>query len=312
MFSDYRKALTALGVTLVVVLAIDYRLDPARARTLAAMADRSAAAAATAAARASPGAQAVASELRVCADPNNLPFSNAREQGFENALARLIAVDLGRTLRYVWWPERRGFLRNTLDTHACDVVMGAPAGDAQMLTTRPYYRSTYVFVTRRDRQLRLRSYDDPRLRALRIGVHTNVPPTQVLAVRELQNNIRGYSIYGNYLEPDPPRALIDAVARGDVDVAIAWGPLAGYFAPREPVPLELMPAPTPSDLAYLPMSFAICMGVRHEDATLRTLLDAEIVRRRQQIDALLRRFDVPLVATDGQVWIAQTLQGEAR
>lgn len=254
-------------------------------------------------------ASSESSELRVCADPNNMPFSNERGEGFENALAELVARDLGRTVRYTWWPQRRGFIRNTLAAGKCDVVMGVPATYELAQPTRPYYRSTYVFVTRADRNLRITSFDDPRLRHLSIGIHTigddynNVPPAQMLAFHGLVNNVRGYSIYGDYSKPDPPRDLIDAVARGDIDVAIAWGPLAGYFAHREAVPLAVHPlaqdsGEQSSGRLGLPMEFAISMAVRPGASGLKAALDAVIARRQTEITALLGRFDVPLVSEE--------------
>jgi mxaJ protein len=284
MSSDFRQALLALAVTVAAGALIDYRVDPAVAQPLRGEA-------------ASHGG----ADLKVCADPNNLPFSNEQGKGFENALATLVAKDLGRTVRYTWWPQRRGFVRNTLSAGGCDVVMGVPSDYGLVATTVPYYRSTYVFVTRRDRHLRIVSLDDPQLKSLRIGTFANVPPAQALAVRNLQDNLRGYSIYGNYLQPNPPRALIDAVAHGDVDVAIAWGPLAGYFAEREPVALDLAPIPTPTGQPTWPMSYSISMGVRHQDGALKARLDAEIARRRPAIEHLLASFGVPLVEPDGRV-----------
>ena len=158
--------------------------------------------------------------LRVCADPNNLPFSNTKEEGFENAIARLIARDLGDTLEYYWWPQRRAWVRHTIGEGKCDVAIGVPASFDQLETTRPYYRSRYVFVSRADRHYDLQSLDDPRLRTLRIGLH--------FIGTEYSN---------------PPARLIDAVARGDVDLAIAWGPLVEYFAAREPARLAVSPLP---------------------------------------------------------------------
>jgi len=239
--------------------------------------------------------------LRVCADPNNLPFSNDRREGFENALAELVGRDLHRTVQYAWWPQRRGFVRQTLRAGTCDVIMGVPSSFELAQTTRPYYRSTYVFVTRRRDRLHLQSFDDPRLKRLRIGLHVigddynNVPPAQALAARGIVGNIAGYSIYGDYRLPDPPRTLIDAVARGDVDVAIAWGPLAGYFARRESVPLELTPVNPQIDLPFLPMVFDIAMAVRRGDTELRDQLESVISRRKAAIHALLVRYGVPLL-----------------
>lgn len=255
-------------------------------------------AAGTAAADAEPS-----DELCVCADPNNLPFSNEAGEGFENELAELIAEELGRTVRYVWWPQRRGFIRNTLRAGRCDVVMGIPSSFELALPTRPYYRSTYVFVTRSDRDLVDLSFDDPRLKALRIGLHvigddySNVPPAQALANRGVIDNIVGYSVYGDYSEPNPPAALIDAVARGEVDVGIAWGPLAGYFAKRSDVPLRVEPVRPQIDPPFLPFVFDIAMGVRRDDVALRDQLDEVLVRRQEDIRALLKRYGVPLVGS---------------
>ncbi len=252
-------------------------------------------------ARTATGVQAAT--LRVCADPNNLPFSNRAGEGFENALATLVAGELGKTVAYTWFPQRRGFVRNTLASGRCDVIMGVPAHYELAATTTPYYRSSYVFVTRVDRGLDIDSFDDPRLARLRIGVHTigddyaNVPPAQALAARGIVGNIRGYSIYGDYSRPDPPRDLVDAVARGEVDVAIAWGPLAGYFATREQPPLAVRIA-RPTGLATAPMTFAIAMGLRRGDDELRATLDGVIARRHGDIDQLLRRYGVPLVEAD--------------
>ena len=316
MFSDFSKAITALAVTLVAGALIDYRvgpssarplpLDSAFARTLTVDGQAGDRAATLQAVEwkvdpSTAAGQTAGTTLRVCADPNNLPFSNERRKGFENALAKLVAKDLGRTLTYTWWPQRRGFVRNTLRAGECDVVMGVPSDYDLVLPTAPYYRSTYVFVTRRDRGLHIQSLDDPKLRHLTIGVFANVPPAHALAVRDLQSNIRGYSIYGNYDDPNPPRALIDAVAHREVDVAIAWGPLAGYFAEREPVALALSPVPTPAGQPTWPMTYAISMGVRRNDTHLRAVLDAELARRRPEIERLLASFGVPLVEPNGQV-----------
>src|SRR5256885_9695080 len=176
--------------------------------------------------------------LVVCADPNNLPFSNDKLEGFENKLADLVGRDLNLPVRYMWLPQRRGFVRNTLKAHRCDVIMGVPSSFELARPTEPYYRSTYVFVYRKDRHLKLQSFDDPRLHHLRIGVHVigddyaNVPPAAALAQRHIIRNVVGYSIYGDYSRPNPPADLIAALVKGDVDVAIAWGPLAGFFAPQ--------------------------------------------------------------------------------
>jgi len=243
-----------------------------------------------------------ARELRVCADPNNLPFSNQRREGFENRLADLIAGELGDTVRYTWQPQRRGFLRNTLNAHACDVVMGMPLGSDHVLTTRPYYRSSYVFVSRKDRHLSVRSLDDPVLRKLRIGVqlvgddYANTPPVHALSRRGIVKNLVGYSVLGDYSQENPPARIIDAVIARDVDVAVAWGPLAGYFAKKSPIPLELVPVSPEVDPPGLRFAFDISLAVRTDDTVRMKELERILERRRADIDRILRDYGVPVLA----------------
>ena len=251
------------------------------------------------------GPRAESRVLRVCADPNNLPFSNDKGQGLENKLAELIARDLGATVAYTWWPQRRGFVRNTLRAGKCDVMPGVPGSYELVLATRPYYRSTYVFVSRADRGLRPGSFDDPVLRRLTIGVTLvgdeggNAPPAHALAKRGIVDNVRGYSIYGDYREPNPPVAVMDAVAKGDVDLAVVWGPLAGWYAKRSRTPLLLTPVKPQIDTPFLPFVYDIAVGVRRDDQALRNEIDDVLVRRRAEIARLLGEFGVPLVAPPG-------------
>jgi mxaJ protein len=244
--------------------------------------------------------------LRVCADPNNLPFSDDRSGGFENEVARLIANDLGRSLSYYWQPQRRGFVRNTLNAGACDVVMGVPSSLEMVKTTKPYYRSSYVFVTRADRRLSIRSIDDARLRRLQIGIpivgddYENPPPAQALAARHIVDNVHGYPVYGDYSKPGPSWGGLEALTRGDVDVAIAWGPLAGYFARHSAVPLSIVPMPRPSTQRIEAVAFDIAIGVRRGNNALAAELDAAIDRHRSDIDAILARYGVPIVAKEAR------------
>ena len=237
--------------------------------------------------------------LRVCADPNNLPFTNARGEGFENRVAELLARELGTHLEYVWWAQRRGFIRNTLNAGTCDVIMGLPTDVEMALTTRPYYRSGYVFVTRRARHLRIASFDDGRLRRLRIGVPmvsddgANAPPAHALARRGLVKNLVHYSVFGDYQDESPPSALIAAVARGEVDIAAAWGPVAGYFGHRQREPLDIIPIEPQMDTPFLPMGFDMSMAVRRQDTARKAVLDGFIERRRAEIDAILAEYHVP-------------------
>ena len=237
--------------------------------------------------------------LRVCADPNNLPFSNARGEGFENRIAQLIARDFGTRVEYTWMPQRRGFFRNTLRAGRCDVVMGVPSAFELAATTAPYYRSSYVFVYRTGRGFDLRTLDDSLLRTLRIGVTltgddgANPPPAHALARRGITRNVTGYTLYGNYATPNPPSRIIRAALAGDIDVAIVWGPLGGYFARGQP--LAVVPVPPEIDLPSLPFVFDIAVGVRRGDTALQARLDRALVRHRAAIDRILAAYGVPRV-----------------
>jgi mxaJ protein len=239
--------------------------------------------------------------LRVCADPNNLPFSNRAGEGFENRLAQMVAKDLGRPVEYVWWAQRRGYVRNTLKDRRCDVWPGVASSVDMLATTRPYYRSTYVFVTRADRDLDIRSFDDPRLKSVTVGVQMvgndaqNTPPAHALARRGIIANVRGYMLYGDYARPNPPAEIVEAVDKGDIDAAVVWGPLAGYFAARAQHPLRLTPVQPWLDGPQWPMAFDISMGVRREDKALQRTLDAELEKLKPQVDALLAAYHVPRV-----------------
>lgn len=241
-----------------------------------------------------------AETLRVCADPNNLPFSNQRGEGFENRIVDLVARELGATVSYTWWAQRRGFVRNTLNAGECDLVPGVASSLEMLTTTRPYYRSTYVFVTRGDRSLRLTSLDDPQLKDLTIGVQmvgddfSNTPPAHALTRRGIVENVRGYMLYGDYAEAAPQEHILKAVAEGEIDVAIVWGPLAGYFAGRESAPLRLTPVTPWLDGPALPMVFDISMGVRKGDLALQRRVDAALRARKAEIDAILAEYGVPM------------------
>ena len=246
---------------------------------------------------------AAARELRVCADPNNLPFSNQEGEGFENRIAGLVAEELDAELSYTWWAQRRGFIRNTLNAGACDVLMGVPAGYELVETTAAYYRSAYVYVYRADQGLDLHSIRDPRLRDLKIGVHligddgANPPPAHALGAQGIVDNVFGYMIYGDYREPNPPARVIEAVAAGDLDVAAVWGPFGGYFAQHAPVPLAAVSITDTATFAPLRFEFGMAMGVRKDDRALLDELNRIIDRRREDIQALLDEYGVPRVAS---------------
>jgi mxaJ protein len=238
--------------------------------------------------------------LRVCADPNNMPFSNQRGEGFENKIAEVVARELHRPLEYFWLPQRRGFIRHSLNANRCDVVISVPAQYGLLQPTTSYYRSSYAFVSRRDRHLRIESFDAPTLKTLRIGIqltgddYNNPPAAQELASRHLAQNVRGFTIYGDYSRPDPQRTIVDAVAAGLVDVAIVWGPLAGYYARHEPTPIDVRPVTGVSAASMSRFTFDIAMGVRRGDTALRAALDAVIAHHGDVMRRILREYGVPL------------------
>jgi mxaJ protein len=236
--------------------------------------------------------------IRICADPNNLPMSNQQQQGFENKIAKLVAASMNRKLEYSWWSQRKSFAKRSLNAGACDVLLEVPARLPDVLTTRPYYQSTYVFVTRKDSNLQLESLADPRLADLRIGVHVvgddYAPPAYALAHRGITKNITGFSLFGEYGEPNPARRLIDAVERGDVDVAIVWGPFAGYFAKGEHAPLDIV-AVTPPAFLGVPFVYPISAAVRIGNEPLKAELDRVLESNSSAIARILAEYAVPEV-----------------
>jgi mxaJ protein len=229
----------------------------------------------------------LSTELRVCAEPDNLPFSHQNESGFENRIARILASDLNLTLQYAWQPQRRGFVRKTFGANLCDVWMGVPADYERVLTTRPYYRSTYVFVYGKRT---LRSFDDPAVRTLRIGVQlpgndmAATPPGHVLAARGAIDNVVGFPIYG---EQPAAQRIVQAIAKGTLDAGIVWGPAVGYFARQQSFSVAKAAAPE------LPFAFAIAIGVRRDARELRDALDAALERRMHDVERILDEYAVP-------------------
>jgi mxaJ protein len=238
-------------------------------------------------------------DFTVCADPNNMPFSNARGEGFENKLAELLAREQGKPLRYVWWKQRRGWIRNTLGEGKCDAWMGVASGLDALETTRPYYRAGYVFVSRAERNLAGLTLDDPRLQRLRIGVQlvgddgANSPPADALARRGLVAQTRGFLVYGDDRRAEPASEIVRAVEAGEIDVALVWGPLAGWRAARSPVPLRREPVTPWLDQGRWPMAFDISVGVARGNAALRRQIDIDLNRNRPAIGHILAAFHLP-------------------
>jgi mxaJ protein len=248
--------------------------------------------------------------LRVAADPNNLPFSNDCGEGFENKIAELIARELHCKLEYHWRAQRRGFFRETLKSGDVDLVLGVPAHFDMALTTAPYYRSSYMFVSRVDRKLHMSSFHDPELRNLKIGVQligndgVDTPPAHALAARGIVNNVVGFTLYGDYSQRNPPARIIEAVVNGDIDIAVAWGPLAGYFAKQSRIPLELTPV-TPEKDGPLRFAFDVSLGINKKERELRDQLDVFVINHRPEIDSILSEYNVPRVARETQLMLAQ-------
>jgi mxaJ protein len=233
-------------------------------------------------------------QLRVCGDPDNLPFSNEKLEGFENRIAEVVARDLGVALSYYWWPHQRGLVRNTLQADKCDVLVGIPKGWDPVMWTKPYYRSAYAAVYPNGRGLHIQSLDDPVLRRLRIGVHRGTPPHDGLAERGILANVVGYTLFHDPRYPTPETRStkpVEDVITGSLDAAIVWGPWAGYFLKKQHVStLEAVPL---HDTKPVPLSFDISMGVKKGERELRAELEASLARREAEIGQILDDYGVP-------------------
>jgi len=234
-----------------------------------------------------------ARELSVCADPNNLPYSNRAGQGFENRIASLVARDLRADLRYYWLPQWRGYARKTLQQHRCDLIPGIAQADESVLATIAYYRGTYALVYSPARFPGLASLDDARLRSARIGVQvvgidaTPTPAARALAQRGIVGNVVGYPVMG---ETPSAARIVDAIADGTLDAGIVWSPQPGYFVAKRRLALDVVPIR--HDAADPAFDFAIAMGVRRGDVELQQTVNASLARLAPQIDAVLREYAV--------------------
>jgi len=236
-------------------------------------------------------------ELRVCGDPNNLPFSNEKREGIENKIADVIARDLGATVIYTWWPHQRGLVKRVLNTGRCDVMLGIPKGYDPVLWTRPYYRTGYVMVYRADRGLKLRSLDDPALKTLKIGVQVNTPPHDALGQRGIVgDNVVGYQLMfdSNFHAEDYPGKVVEDLIAGQVDVALVWGPIAGYFVKKKGARLEVVPLEDRPESTNR-FAFDISFGVRKGNQELKARLEDALARRHDEIEHILEDYGVPLL-----------------
>jgi quinoprotein dehydrogenase-associated probable ABC transporter substrate-binding protein len=245
-------------------------------------------------------AQAQERSLRVCSDPDNLPYSNQAGAGFENKIAELIAQDLHATLEYDWWPQRRGFVRRTLGADMCDVLIGVPADFERVSTTRPYYRSSYVFVTRADDAVP--DFGSAAIRERRIGIQligndmAATPAGHALTRAGATTKVTGFTIFG-----DGPAAqrMIAAIEAGTIDAALVWGPQAGYFAARAQAPLKVSIARAPAGTLE-PFEFDVALGVKRGNKALLAELEGVLQRRQRDIDTILAAWHVPRTDTGGR------------
>jgi mxaJ protein len=232
--------------------------------------------------------------FRVCADKDNLPWSNDKQEGFENKIAELIAKDLGKRLEYQFWVDRFGYVRNTLNARRCDVMIGTVAGNDMMLTSKPYYRSGYVFVYRKDSGMDIKDYDSPDLKKAVIGLVGQTPPTRPLDDHGLLGNAKPYRLWRDLNQP--PSLLIDDVVKGEIDVAIVWGPIAGYYAKKAPVELVVVPVPEYAKTNIHGKSYwNISVGVRKKEKERLAMIQDVLDRRKDDIIKILDEYGIPHV-----------------
>ncbi|MGC3873648.1 quinoprotein dehydrogenase-associated putative ABC transporter substrate-binding protein [Halomonas sp. GXIMD04776] len=246
--------------------------------------------------------------LRVCADGNNLPFTNRQGEGFENRVATMIAEELDVPLSYVYAPQIMGFIRTTLDARLCDLVMGVAAGYGFVQNTIPYYRSVYTLVVPEDSKLDVASIDAAAFKGKRIGVIFETPPT--VPLRRAGAHLQSYALQTDTRVRTPVRDAVEDVAKGVTDGAVVWGPLAGYYAARQNPPLKVIPLIYGSADARL--TYRITMGVRHGESQWRDWLNDFIERRQADIDAILVDYHVPLLDEHGQLLHPTASSGEAK
>jgi quinoprotein dehydrogenase-associated probable ABC transporter substrate-binding protein len=239
------------------------------------------------------------SELKVCADPNNLPFSDEKREGFENKIAELMGAELGLKVDYAFFPQVIGFVRNTLRAHLCDLVMGTVVGDEFMQTTNPYYFTTYVMFYRSDKGLAFDGPQDPRLVSLHLGVVAGTPPADLLAHHDLMSHTKPYALTVDTRAQSPTHDMVKDVVDGAIDVGFLWGPIAGYYRKRDDLPLTLVPLKDEPNAAR--MEYHIAMGVRPNEPEWRRQINAAILRRQTEITAILRDYGIPLLNEQGEL-----------
>ncbi|MEL6198288.1 MAG: substrate-binding domain-containing protein [Pseudomonadota bacterium] len=237
--------------------------------------------------------------FRVCADPANMPFSNEAGDGFENKLAELFAEKLGRPVQYTWFPQATGFVRNTLRVAKCDVVIGYAQGHELVLNTNHYYVSSYVLVTKADGPLAgVDHLGDPLLKDSRLGIIAGSPPATHAAQNGLVAKAKPYPLMVDRRFDDPAQLMIDDIVAGEIDAALAWGPIAGWYAQQASIPLTVTPLLKEEGAPR--MFFRITLGVRQGELSWKRELNKIIRRNQEAIDAILTSYGVPLVDEFGR------------
>jgi quinoprotein dehydrogenase-associated probable ABC transporter substrate-binding protein len=232
--------------------------------------------------------------LRVCADPNNLPFSSENGGGFENKIVELLAAKLDKKLAYVWYPQATGFVRNTLGAHRCDLIPGFPQGDELVQSTNPYYRTAYALVIRPDAGLDdLDTLTDPRLKEKRVGIVAGTPPATYLAVNGLMRKAKPYPLVIDTRVDSSAQAMMRDLSSGEIDVGVLWGPMAGYYAKQANPPMRVVLLLKETGGPQL--AFRIAMGVRAADQNWKRQLNKLIAENQADINRLLLGFGVPLL-----------------
>jgi len=237
--------------------------------------------------------------LKVCADPNNLPFSDEKKEGFENKIAELLGTAHGLKVEYTWFPQTIGFVRNTLRAYRCDLVIGTVAGDESMQTTNPYYFTTYVMLYRSDKGLSLKGLQDPQLARLRLGVVSATPPSDLLVRHALMANAKPYPLSVDTRVESPTHQMVKDLMAGSIDVGLLWGPIAGYYRQHDKLPLTLVQLADEPGAAR--MKYHIAMGVRPNEPEWRRRVNAMIVEQQPQLTAILREYGVPLLNEQGEL-----------
>ncbi|NOT15721.1 MAG: quinoprotein dehydrogenase-associated putative ABC transporter substrate-binding protein [Methylotenera sp.] len=235
------------------------------------------------------------SEFKVCADPDNMPFSNSKQEGFEDKIAAVLAADLGKKLSFTYAYNRQGFLRNTINAMRCDVIISTTSDNDSLRTSKPYYRSGHVFVWRKDSAYNIANWDSPDLRKGYIGVVDHSPATIPMNDHNLIANARPYRIQRDLNLP--PSFMIDDLAKGDIDIAIAWGPIGGYFAKQSKVPMEVKLIPEYDNVNIKGKEYwNISVGVRKKDKERMATINAALERNKDKIDKILAEYGIPYVA----------------